>query len=82
MTILTEQRKFTREELTKFDGRNGNPAYVAYNNKVYDVTNSSFWIRGDHLGAHQAGTDLTEEMDLAPHGAENIERAKLVGTLV
>lgn len=82
MTVLTEERKFTLEELAKFDGRNGSPAYVAYKNKVYDVTDSSFWIGGDHLGAHQAGKDLTEDMDIAPHGPENMDRVKLVGTLI
>ncbi len=31
-------KTFTREELKKYDGQNGNPAYVAINNRVYDVT--------------------------------------------
>ena len=38
-------------------------------------------LEGDHLGAHQAGKDLTEEIDLAPHGPENVDRVKLVGVL-
>ena len=78
---MTEEKKFTLEELAKYDGRNGNPAYVASNGKVYDVTDSSFWMSGDHLGAHQAGKDLTAEMDIAPHGPENLDRVKLVGVL-
>ncbi len=81
MNILSEERKFTLDELAKYDGRNGNPAYVAYKGKVYDVTDSSFWLGGDHLGAHQAGRDLTTEMDLAPHGPENLDRVKLMGIL-
>ena len=81
VTILTEQKQFTREELAKNNGRDGNPAYVAYQGKVYDVTSSSFWLGGDHLGAHQAGKDLTQELPLAPHGPENLDRVKLVGTL-
>ncbi len=79
---MSEERKFTVEELQKFDGLDGNPAYIAYKEKVYDVTDSSFWLGGDHLGAHQAGKDLTAEMDLAPHGPENLDRVKLVGSLV
>jgi len=79
---LSEEKKFTREELAKFNGRNGNPAYLAYNGKVYDVSESSFWLDGDHLGAHQAGKELTEELTLAPHGPENLDRVKLVGVLV
>jgi len=78
---LGETKKFTLEELSKYDGKNGNPAYVAVNGKVYDVTDSAFWMDGDHLGSHQAGKELTEEMDIAPHGPENLDRVKLVGTL-
>ncbi len=79
---MGEQQKFTLEELTKYDGKNGNPAYIAYKGKVYDVSESSFWLDGDHLGAHQAGKDLTAELELAPHGPDNLDRVKLVGTLV
>ncbi len=78
---MAEQKKFTLEELAKFNGSDGNPAYVAYQGKVYDVSDSSFWIGGDHLGAHQAGKDLTDEIDIAPHGPENLDRVKLVGVL-
>ena len=81
MHVLTENKKFSREELTKFDGRNGNPAYIAHKGKVYDVTDSSFWLGGDHLGAHIAGQDLTTELELAPHGPENLDRVKMVGEL-
>jgi len=76
-----QQRKISLEELAKNNGQNGNPAYIAYKGKVYDVSDSSFWLGGDHLGSHQAGSDLTEEIDLAPHGPENLERVKLVGEL-
>ncbi len=78
---MAELKKFTLEELAKYDGKNGNLAYVAVNGKVYDVTDSAFWADGDHLGSHQAGKELTEEMDIAPHGPENLDRVKLVGLL-
>jgi predicted heme/steroid binding protein len=81
VSVLAEQKKFTIEELAKFDGRNGNPAYIALKGKVYDVTDSSFWLGGDHLGAHQAGKDLTSEIEMAPHGPENVDRVKFVGEL-
>ena len=79
---MAEERKFTVEELSKFNGRDGNPAYIAYQGKVYDMSQSSFWLDGDHLGAHQAGKDLTVELELAPHGPENLDRVKQVGKLV
>jgi predicted heme/steroid binding protein len=83
VTFLAEEpRKFTLRELEEYDGKDGKPAYIAYKGKVYDVSESSLWIDGDHLGTHQAGKDLTEDMELAPHGDEVLERAKLVGVLV
>ena len=57
----------TKEELAKFDGRQGCKAYVAVNGKVYDMTESPMWQAGDHQGMHQAGVDLTEELKTAPH---------------
>ncbi len=82
MKFLAEERKFTVEELSKFNGRDGNPAFIAYQGKVYDISQSGFWLDGDHLGAHQAGKDLTVELELAPHGPENLDRVKQVGKLV
>ena len=76
------ERKFTLEELKQYDGRDGRPAYIAYKGKVYDVTDSFLWIDGDHQGQHAAGKDLTEDMALAPHGEEILERIKIVGVLV
>ena len=45
------------------------------------MTDSSQWIDGDHLG-HAAGEDLTEQMEIAPHAEDVIERMKAVGVLV
>ena len=79
---MSELKQITRQELEENNGKNGKPAYFAYKGKVYDVTESSFWIDGDHLGMHQAGKDLTEELEMAPHKEENFQRVKLVGELV
>jgi predicted heme/steroid binding protein len=79
---LTEQKKVTRQELEENNGKNGKPAYIAYKGKVYDVSQSSFWVDGEHLGMHQAGKDLTEELEMAPHKEETFQRVKLVGELV
>lgn len=75
------ERKITRQELEKNDGKNGKPAYFAYNGKVYEVTDSAMWLDGEHMGMHQAGKDLTEDLDMAPHGAEHFEKLKYVGIL-
>lgn len=54
-------QEFTLEELKKYNGKNGNPAYIAVNGKVYDVTNNSHWKNGEHHG-YEAGNDLTEPL--------------------
>jgi predicted heme/steroid binding protein len=83
VTFLAEElRKFTLKELAEYNGQGGKPAYIAYKGKVYDVSASSFWLDGDHLGTHQAGKDLTEDLEVAPHGDETLERTKLVGMLI
>lgn len=75
-------RTFTLEELAEFDGRDGRPAYIAYQGKVYDVSAGATWSDGDHFAEHQAGQDLTEALDYAPHGEEALQRMPVVGELV
>ena len=77
-----ELKKFTLDELKQYDGKDGRPAYIAFNGKVYDVTESYMWTDGDHQGQHAAGKDLTSEIGMAPHGEETLERVKQVGVLV
>ncbi len=77
-----ELKKFTLDELKQYDGKDGRPAYIAFNAKVYDVTDSYMWTDGDHQGQHAAGKDLTSEIGMAPHGEETLERVKQVGVLV
>jgi predicted heme/steroid binding protein len=82
VTFLAELKKFTVKELEEYNGKNGKPAYAAYQGKVYDLSQSSLWGGGEHMGMHQAGKDITEELELAPHGEEVLERVKLIGELV
>lgn len=60
-------KDFTLEQVAEFDGKDGRPAYVVYQGRVYDVTESAMWAEGDHEGMHSAGGDLTEEHEDAPH---------------
>lgn len=73
-------KEFTAEELAKYNGRGGQPAYVAFKGAVYDVTESSMWGDGDHEGMHSAGADLTAEQDDAPHDVHVTDFPE-VGTL-
>ncbi len=72
---------FDAAELAKYDGQNGNPAYVAVNGTVYDVSNVSAWRGGVHAGGTiHAGQDQTEALKRSPHGAKNLEGLPIVGT--
>lgn len=76
---------FTAEELAKYDGRNGRPAYVAVDGVVYNVTGSSQWAEGRHAVCQlesSAGGDLSEEMAKAPSGMRAmLERFPVVGRM-
>ena len=75
-------KKFNLEELKQFNGQAGKPAYLTFEGKVYDVTDSSSWQGGDHKGVHQAGKDLTAAIETAPHNKEVFNKVKQIGVLV
>lgn len=74
-------KEFTREELARFNGENGQPVYIAHDGKVYDVSESKLWKTGNHMRRHPAGTDLTEDIEAAPHYTEVFEGFPQVGIL-
>jgi predicted heme/steroid binding protein/uncharacterized membrane protein len=74
-------KEFDEAGLAKFNGENGNPVYVAYKGKVYDITESKLWRKGMHMKRHHAGQDLTADIQGAPHEPDVLERYPLVGTL-
>jgi len=80
-----EGQTFTLAELAKFDGKNGQPAYVAVDGVVYDLTGSSLWPEGDHTNCNLdsvAGKDLSEVIQQAPARMRtNLQRFPVVGTL-
>jgi predicted heme/steroid binding protein len=78
---LETTKKFTINELSSYNGKGGKPAYIGFKGKVYDVTESSQWLDGDHLG-HEAGQDLTDAIEIAPHGDEILTKIKIIGVLV
>ena len=74
-------KEFTEEELARHNGKNGLPAYAAFNGKVYDLSGSFLWKDGNHQVLHNAGADLTAGMEQAPHGDDVLERFPVVGIL-
>jgi predicted heme/steroid binding protein/uncharacterized membrane protein len=78
---LSEKRSFTLEELAEYDGKDGKSAFVAYKDRVYDVTASRLWANGLHMMRHHGGKELSEEFALAPHGLDVLDRYPQVGIL-
>jgi predicted heme/steroid binding protein/uncharacterized membrane protein len=79
--MAEELRKFTTEDLARFNGENGAPAYIAFEGRVFNVTGSKFWRGGMHMKRHPAGKDLTAEMSAAPHDLSVLDRYPQVGVL-
>ena len=72
-------KEFTLEELNKFQGLEGRPAYIAFKGKVYDV--SEVFLNGDHNGIN-AGEDITEDFGSSPHEENIFLKYKVVGNLI
>lgn len=76
---LPKSGVFCSSELAAFDGREGRPAYIAYQGMVYDVTGLKLWQGGVHM-KHPAGRDLTSALSKAPHGEEKLQSLDTKGT--
>lgn len=75
------EKTFTLDELTKYNGQNGSPAYVAINGTVYDVTNARSWQNGKHKDGATAGKDLTDLLAKSPHGDKVLKDLPIVGKI-
>lgn len=77
-----EQRTFTLEELEQYNGKNGNPPYVAIGGTVYDMSSKVVWSGGNHFGM-MAGRDLTTNFMSCHQGMIQIlQQLPVVGVLV
>ena len=74
-----ELEVITLEELATFNGENGQPAYVAVDGLVYDVTGVSAW-NGGHQGL-SPGADHSEAIERSPHGRTVLRGLRVVGKL-
>jgi predicted heme/steroid binding protein len=79
---LVTSGDMSAEELALCDGKEGRPALFGFDGTVYAAGASRFWKNGSHMGRHQAGSDLTEILAQAPHGAEMMARLPAAGRLV
>ncbi len=71
----------TLEELSQYNGKDGQPAYVAVDGVIYDFSNIPEWKDGEHNG-YSAGNDLTEAIKTkSPHGVSKLRGVPVVGKL-
>jgi predicted heme/steroid binding protein len=76
-----EKIMITIEELSKYNGKDNNPAYVAHDGIIYDVSNSRAWKKGTHKG-NSAGQDVSKLIKRSPHGTRVLRKLPIVGELV
>lgn len=73
-------KEFTIEELAKYDGSSGNPAYVAVNGIVYDVSLSPSWGGGTHFGIY-SGKDLTTQFNSCHKMSQILNKLPKIGVI-
>ena len=70
----------SKADLNEANGKDGNPAYIAVDGTVYDVTNFGAWADGEHQDMVTAGTDATDLFESeSPHNTEFLEALPLAG---
>ena len=74
------EKIFTKEELAQYNGENGQPAYVAIDGVVYDVSNVGPWAGGKHHG-NVAGNELSAAIEHSSHGKGVLKKLPVVGKL-
>jgi predicted heme/steroid binding protein/uncharacterized membrane protein len=77
----TMVKEIDSQELKRMDGKDRNPVCIAFQGKVYDVSQSDLWKTGTHMARHASGQDLSGEMEVAPHGADVLDKFSQVGIL-
>lgn len=69
--VSNGERVFTLEELATYNGSNEQPAYVAVNGIVYDVSSEKRWGGGNHFSL-LAGKDLSMYFNGCHGGSQQI----------
>jgi predicted heme/steroid binding protein len=71
---------YSRQQLALRNGQDKPEIWVAFEGKIYDVSNSRLWRNGKHY-EHWAGQDLTDELKDAPHTRSVFEKFEVIGVL-
>lgn len=77
-TTLSSEKIFNATELAKYNGKNGNPPYVAVDGMVYDMT--EVFVSGRHF-SHLAGEELTSAF-YGEHVKQQITKYPVVGKYI
>ncbi|MGK6349676.1 cytochrome b5 domain-containing protein [Parapedobacter sp. DT-150] len=72
---------YTRSQLALRNGQDRPEIWIAYQGRIYDVSESRLWLKGMHY-EHWAGQDLTEELIDAPHSDTVFSKFEMIGTLL
>lgn len=75
-----QEKIFTLNELSKYDGKNGKPAYVAIEGIVYDISNDPIFKEVKDMGI-MAGKDLTEQFNLYYRMNQIINKMPKIGVI-
>lgn len=73
-------KTYTNAQLALRNGQDRDEIWIAYQGKVYDVTESRLWRNGKHY-EHWAGQDLTDELPDAPHTDQVFKKFTVIGVL-
>lgn len=76
-----EDKIFSLDELSTYNGEDGTTAYVAIDGIVYDVTDVPAWADGKHKQGLTAGKNHTDAILDSPHGKGVLDDLPKVGTL-
>lgn len=80
MQFMQRLKKFTIQEVSKYDGIGDNLAYVIINGTVYDVTGVTEFM--DKKCNFKIGTDITKEFNNCSAVNKNtLKKARIVGIL-
>lgn len=74
-------KEYTRSQLALRNGQDRTEIWIAYQGRIYEVTESKLWRDGKHY-EHWAGQDLTEELPDAPHTEKVFDKFKQIGILL
>lgn len=73
--------RLNAKQLSNYNGTDKKQRYVAYQGKIYDVTDVAAWKSGSHKGI-KAGQDVTALIGKSPHGDRVFDNLKAVGVLI